>query len=78
MHEPDERIADGAAAEERGDHQLLARIIRRIKVDNGKVPLLHWVSRIAVNPCLNQIRHEKRRPEVRLADLSEDLMALRK
>ncbi len=39
---------------------------------SGKVPFLHWVSRIAVNTCLNQIRHEKRRPEVRLADLSED------
>ncbi|MCE0498704.1 MAG: RNA polymerase sigma factor, partial [Methylacidiphilales bacterium] len=33
---------------------------------------LHWVSRIAVNTCLNQIRHEKRRPEVRLADLTEE------
>jgi RNA polymerase sigma-70 factor (ECF subfamily) len=39
---------------------------------SGKVPFLHWVSRIAVNTCLNQIRHDKRRPELRLADLSED------
>jgi RNA polymerase sigma-70 factor (ECF subfamily) len=29
-----------------------------------------------VNTCLNQIRHEKRRPEVRLADLSEDEAAV--
>ncbi|MEJ0000326.1 MAG: RNA polymerase sigma factor [Verrucomicrobiota bacterium] len=43
---------------------------------SGKVPFLHWVSRIAVNTCLNQIRHEKRRPEVRLADLSEEEAAV--
>ena len=43
---------------------------------SGKAPFLHWVSRIAVNTCLNQIRHEKRRPEVRLADLSEDEAAV--
>jgi RNA polymerase sigma-70 factor (ECF subfamily) len=39
---------------------------------SGKVPFLHWISRIAVNTCLNQIRHEKHRPELRFGDLSED------
>jgi RNA polymerase sigma factor (sigma-70 family) len=38
----------------------------------GAVPLEHWVSRIAINACLNQIEAEKRRPELRLADLSEE------
>ena len=36
---------------------------------SGKVPFLHWISRIAVNTCLNQIRHEKHRPELRFGDL---------
>ena len=30
-----------------------------------------WVSRIAINTCLNQVKAEKIRPELRLADLSE-------
>jgi RNA polymerase sigma-70 factor (ECF subfamily) len=38
----------------------------------GVVPLEHWVSRIAINACLNQIAAEKIRPELRLADLSEE------
>jgi RNA polymerase sigma-70 factor (ECF subfamily) len=39
---------------------------------SGKVPLEHWVSRIAVNTCLNQIESERVRPELRQADLSEE------
>jgi len=36
------------------------------------VPIEHWVSRIAVNTCLNQIESEKVRPELRYADLTEE------
>lgn len=39
---------------------------------SGTAPLEHWVARIAVNVCLHQYRHEKRRPEVRRADLSQE------
>jgi RNA polymerase sigma-70 factor (ECF subfamily) len=39
---------------------------------SGAVPLEHWVSRIAINTCLNQIAAEKARPEMRWADLSEE------
>ena len=56
--------------------QVCVKIISHLNQFSGKVPFLHWVSRIAVNTCLNQIRHEKRRPEVRLADLSEDEAAV--
>jgi len=52
--------------------QVCIKVMSHLDQFQGKVPFLHWVSRIAVNTCLNQIRHEKRRPEVRLADLSED------
>jgi RNA polymerase sigma factor (sigma-70 family) len=52
--------------------QVCIKVMSNLNQFSGKVPFLHWVSRIAVNTCLNQIRHEKRRPEVRLADLSED------
>jgi RNA polymerase sigma-70 factor (ECF subfamily) len=56
--------------------QVCVKVTTHLNQFSGKVPLLHWVSRIAVNTCLNQIRHEKRRPEVRLADLSEDEAAV--
>ena len=52
--------------------QVCIKVMGKLEQFSGKVPFLHWVSRIAVNTCLNQIRHEKRRPEVRLADLSEN------
>jgi RNA polymerase sigma factor (sigma-70 family) len=39
---------------------------------SGAVPLEHWVSRIAINTCLNQLAAEKARPELRWADLRED------
>ena len=42
---------------------------------SGAVPLEHWVSRIAVNTCLNQLAAEKTRPELRWADLSEEQTA---
>ena len=39
---------------------------------SGAAPLEHWVSRITINACLNQIASEKSRKELRLADLSEE------
>ena len=38
----------------------------------SSAPLEHWVARIAINTCLNQIQAEKIRPELRRADLSEE------
>ncbi len=35
------------------------------------IPLEHWISRLAVRTCLDALRAERRRPEVRMADLSE-------
>jgi len=40
------------------------------------VPLEHWVSRIAINTCINQIQAEKARPELREADLSVEQAAV--
>ena len=39
---------------------------------SGTVPVEHWVSRIAVTTCLNQLAAEKARPELRWADLSDE------
>lgn len=51
---------------------IYARIFAHLDQFSGMVPLEHWVSRIAVNTCLNQLKHERVRPEVRMADLREE------
>jgi RNA polymerase sigma-70 factor (ECF subfamily) len=51
---------------------IFIRMFQRLHQFSGKVPIEHWVSRIAVNTCLNQIESEKVRPEVRHADLTEE------
>jgi RNA polymerase sigma factor (sigma-70 family) len=43
----------------------------RIEQFQGAVPFTHWVSRIAVTTCIDHLRAQKRRPELRWADLSE-------
>src|SRR5437773_10052836 len=55
---------------------IFIRVFQRLGQFSGKVPLEHWVSRIAVNTCLNQIESEKVRPELRQADLSEEERAV--
>ena len=55
---------------------IFIRMFQKLGQFSGKVPLEHWVSRIAVNTCLNQIEAEKARPELRYADLSEEEQAV--
>jgi len=55
---------------------IFIRVFQKLSQFSGKVPLEHWVSRIAVNTCLNQIESERVRPELRHADLSEEEQAV--
>jgi len=55
---------------------IFIKVFQKLSQFSGKVPLEHWVSRIAVNTCLNQIAAEKVRPELRHADLSEEEQAV--
>jgi RNA polymerase sigma-70 factor, ECF subfamily len=55
---------------------IFIRVFQKLSQFSGKVPLEHWVSRIAVNMCLNQVESEKVRPELRHADLSEEERAV--
>jgi len=55
---------------------IFATLFTKIHKYSGKAPLEHWVSRVAVNTCLNQLKAEKIRPELRLADLSEEECAV--
>jgi RNA polymerase sigma-70 factor, ECF subfamily len=36
------------------------------------IPFEHWVSRLAVRTCLDSLRAERRRPELRWGDLAEE------
>ena len=51
---------------------VFMKIFSKISQFSGAVPLEHWVSRIAVNTCLNEIERQKVRPELRHADLTEE------
>jgi RNA polymerase sigma-70 factor (ECF subfamily) len=51
---------------------IFVKVFSKLEQFSGAVPLEHWVSRIAVNTCLNALQAEKIRPELRWADLSEE------
>src|ERR1700675_4049731 len=63
-------------AEEDLCQMIFIKMFQKLSQFSGKVPLEHWVSRIAVNTCLNQIESERIRPELRYADLSEEQAAV--
>lgn len=63
-------------AEEDLCQMIFIKMFQNLPSFSGKVPLEHWVSRIAVNTCLNQIESERVRPELRQADLSEEQAAV--
>jgi RNA polymerase sigma-70 factor (ECF subfamily) len=63
-------------AEEDLCQMIFIKVFQKLSQFSGKVPLEHWVSRIAVNTCLNQIESERVRPELRYADLSEEQAAV--
>lgn len=55
---------------------IFIKVFQKLNQFSGKVPLEHWVSRVAVNTCLSQIASERVRPELRHADLSEEEQAV--
>src|SRR6478672_3855355 len=63
-------------AEEDLSQMIFIKVFQKLSQYSGKVPLEHWVSRIAVNTCLNQIQSEKIRPELRHADMTEEEVAV--
>ena len=59
-------------AEEDLTQEIFMKMFTRIDQYQGAVPFTHWVSRIAVTTCIDHLRAQKRRPEFRWADLSEN------
>ncbi|MFN2623825.1 MAG: RNA polymerase sigma factor [Chthoniobacterales bacterium] len=64
------------SAEEDLCQMIFIKVLQNLSQFSGKVPIEHWVSRIAINTCINQIQAEKARPELREADLSEEQTAV--
>jgi RNA polymerase sigma factor (sigma-70 family) len=58
-------------AEEDLAQDIFLKMFTRLDQYQGNVPFTHWVSRIAVTTCIDHLRAQKRRPELRWADLSE-------
>ncbi|HEY5552991.1 MAG TPA: sigma-70 family RNA polymerase sigma factor [Opitutaceae bacterium] len=58
-------------AEEDLAQEVFLKMFTRLDQYRGLMPFPHWVSRIAVTTCIDQLRHQRRRPELRWADLSE-------
>ncbi len=52
--------------------EVFMKMFTRLDQYHGAVPFPHWVSRIAVTTCIDHLRAQKRRPEFRWADLSEN------
>ena len=52
--------------------EVFMKMFTRLGQYQGAVPFPHWVSRIAVTTCIDHLRAQKRRPEFRWADLSEN------
>jgi RNA polymerase sigma-70 factor (ECF subfamily) len=52
--------------------EIFLKMFTNLEQYRGEVPFEHWVSRIAVNHCLNALRAQRSRPEWRWADLSSE------
>lgn len=59
-------------AEEDLAQDIFLKMFTRLEQYQGNVPFPHWVSRIAVTTCIDQLRAQRRRPEFRWADLPEE------
>jgi len=52
------------------EQKIFIKMFQNLRQYKAQVPFEHWVSRIAINTCINQIRSEKSRNELRWADLT--------
>jgi RNA polymerase sigma factor (sigma-70 family) len=60
------------SAEEDLAQDIFIKMFTRMHQYKEAFPFPHWVSRIAVTTCIDQLRSQKRRPEYRMADFTEE------
>lgn len=51
--------------------ETFIKVFSRIDQYEGEAPITHWAARIARTTCLDHLRAQRRRPELRWADLAE-------
>ena len=56
--------------------EVFLKVFSRIHQYRAEMPFEHWLSRIAVNTCIDHLRRQKVRPEMRWADFSEEQQAV--
>jgi RNA polymerase sigma-70 factor (ECF subfamily) len=52
--------------------EVLMKTFAKLHQFKGDAPLSHWVSRLALTTCLDRLRAQKIRPEVRRSDLTPE------
>jgi RNA polymerase sigma-70 factor (ECF subfamily) len=52
--------------------EIFMKTFSRLHQYKGDAPLTHWVSRLALTTCLDRLRAQKIRPEIRWTDLSPE------
>jgi RNA polymerase sigma-70 factor, ECF subfamily len=56
--------------------EIFLKIFSRMHQFRADMPFEHWVSRIAVNACIDHLRKQRNRPEYRWSDFSEEQQAV--
>lgn len=56
--------------------EVFMKMFSRLGQYRGEMPFEHWVSRVAHNTCIDRLRSQQRRPELRWSDLSEEQAAV--
>jgi RNA polymerase sigma-70 factor (ECF subfamily) len=57
---------------EEAAQEVFLKAFTQLKSFEGRGSMEGWLTRIATNTCLNMLRSAKRRPELAVADLTED------
>jgi RNA polymerase sigma factor (sigma-70 family) len=57
---------------EEAAQEIFLKAFTQLASYEGRGSMEGWLTRIATNTCLNMLRSAKRRPELSLADLTED------
>jgi len=52
--------------------EILMKTFSRLHQYKGDAPMSHWVSRLALTTCLDRLRAQKVRPEIRWTDLTPE------
>src|SRR5271170_6618484 len=52
--------------------EILMKTFAKLHQYKGDAPITHWVSRLALTTCLDRLRAQKIRPEVRHSDLTPE------